>query len=170
MSTTDQGVVVASDYFGLPNQSQTSTHEIGHYLNLYHTFQWGCGGTSGSTCGSGGDGVCDTPPTRQANYGGARRQNTCLEQANLTATGGDRPDQVRNYMDYLDDPSLDIFTDGQRQRMIATLNTASDRNPLWQASNLQATGTGPYGRIKANFALQGCDQPPAMYAPASSSI
>jgi hypothetical protein len=164
-SSTDQGVVVVSGYFGLPNQSQTTTHEIGHYLNLYHTFQGGCGGTSGSNCSSGGDGVCDTPPTLQANYGPARRQNTCLESPTLTATGGDRPDQVRNYMDYLDDPSLDIFTEGQRQRMTAALNAASDRRPLWRTSNLQATGTGPYGRIKANFALQGCDQPPCYVCP-----
>lgn len=164
-SSTNQGVVVTSDYFGLPNKSQTTTHEIGHYLNLYHTFQGGCVGTSGSNCNSSGDRVCDTPPTRQANYGAARRQNTCLEASTLTATSGDRPDQVRNYMDYLDDPSLDIFTEGQRQRMAAALNTASDRTPLWQASNLQATGTGPYGRIKANFALQGCDQPPCYVCP-----
>ncbi len=165
MSSTDQGVVVVSGYFGLPNQSQTTTHEIGHYLNLFHTFQGGCAGTANSNCGSGGDRVCDTPPTGQANYSSARRQNTCLEQPNLTATGGDRPDQVRNYMDYLDDPSLDIFTEGQRQRMTAALNTASDRTPLWQTSNLQATGTGPYGRIKANFALKGCDQPPCYVCP-----
>lgn len=165
MSPTDQGVVVVSGYFGLPNLSQTTTHEIGHYLNLFHTFQGGCAGTTNSNCGSGGDRVCDTPPTGQANYISARRQNTCLEQPNLTATGGDRPDQVRNYMDYLDDSSLDIFTEGQRVRMAAALNTASDRNPLWQSSNLQATGTGPYGRIRANFALQGCDQPPCHVCP-----
>jgi hypothetical protein len=169
-SSTDQGVVVVSDYFGLPNRSQTTTHEIGHYLHLFHTFhnnifQSGCAGMNDNTCGRDGDRVCDTPPTGQANYGAARRQNTCLESSNLTATRGDRPDQVRNYMDYLDDPSLDIFTEGQRQRMTATLNTAPDRTPLCQTSNLQATGTGPYGRIKANFALEGCDQPPCYVCP-----
>jgi hypothetical protein len=169
-SSTNQGVVVVSDYFGLPNQSQTTTHEIGHYLHLFHTFhhnilQSGCAGMNDNTCGRDGDRVCDTPPTGQANYGAARRQNTCLESSNLTATRGDRPDQVRNYMDYLDDPSLDIFTEGQRQRMTAALNTAPDRTPLSQTSNLQATGTGPYGRIKANFALQGCDQPPCYVCP-----
>jgi hypothetical protein len=68
-------------------------------------------------------------------------------------------------MDYLDDPSLDIFTEGQRVRMTAALNTASDRNTLWTTTNLQATGSGPYGRIKANFALQGCDQPPCHVCP-----
>ncbi len=162
-STTDQGVVVVSGYFGIPNKSQTTTHEIGHYLNLFHPFQGGCTGTTNSNCGSGADRVCDTPPTLQPNYGSARRQNTCSE--NITANGGDRPDQTRNYMDYADDPSLDIFTEGQRQRMTTALNTAPDRTPLWQASNLQATGTGPYGRLKANFALKGCDQPPCYVCP-----
>jgi len=162
-SSTDQGVVVISSYFGLPNKSQTTTHEIGHYLNLLHTFQGGCAGITSGNCGTAGDRVCDTPPTRQANYGNARRQNTCSD--NIAAIGGDRPDQVRNYMDYLDDPSLDIFTEGQRMRMTAALNTASDRTPLWQSTNLQATGTGPYGRIKANFALKGCDQPPCYVCP-----
>lgn len=163
MGSTDQGVVVVSSYFGLPNQSQTTTHEIGHYLSLYHTFQNSCAGTTNNNCSSGGDRVCDSPPTRQANYYSARRQNTCSE--NISANGGDRPDQVRNYMDYLDDPSLDIFTEGQRQRMTDALYAAPDRNPLWQSSNLQATGTGPYGRLKANFALKGCDQPPCYVCP-----
>jgi hypothetical protein len=87
-SSTDQGIVVVSGYFGLPNQSQTTTHEIGHYLYLYHTFQEGCAGTSGLNCSSGGDEICDTPPTRQANYDAARRQNTCLEQRTLPPRAG----------------------------------------------------------------------------------
>ncbi len=165
-SATDQGVVVVSGYFGNSGGGQTATHEVGHYLNLYHTFQNSCAGTTSGNCGSGGDRICDTPPTRQSNFGGARRQNTCTETT--PATGGDRPDQVRNYMDYLDDPSLDIFTEGQQQRMASALSSASDRQPLWQSTNLQATGTGPYGRIKANFALKGCDQPPCYVCPGQS--
>ncbi|MDW8058040.1 MAG: M43 family zinc metalloprotease [Bacteroidia bacterium] len=161
-SATDQGVVVVASYFGLPNRSQTTTHENGHYLNLYHTFQNGCTGLTSANCGSQGDRVCDTPPTSQANYGNARRQNTCSE--NISALGGDVPDQVRNYMDYLDDPSLDIFTEGQAQRMRSTLAAASDRQQ-WQTANLQQTGTGPWGRIYANFALRGCEQPPCVVCP-----
>lgn len=164
-SDVDEGVVVISSYFGNMGGGQTTTHEIGHYLNLYHTFQGGCSGTSNGNCGAGGDRVCDTPPTYQNNFGGARRQNTCQE--NTSATGGDRPDQVRNYMDYLDDASLDIFTEGQRVRMSSALQTYSDRQQ-WQNTNLQATGTGPWGRIKANLALQGCEQPPCYVCPGQS--
>lgn len=164
-SDVNEGVVVAAWVFGNTGGGQTSTHEIGHYLNLYHTFQGGCAGMVNTNCASGGDRVCDTPPTANSsgNFGGARRQNTCTETT--TATGGDRPDQVRNYMDYLDDLSLDIFTEGQRARMTAALNNATDRNTQYTSPNLQATGAGPWGRIKANFALNGCEQPPCYACP-----
>ncbi|MCX8111837.1 MAG: zinc-dependent metalloprotease [Bacteroidia bacterium] len=161
-SPGEQGVIVIADYFGVPGRSQTTTHENGHYLNLYHTFQGGCAGMSSSNCGNQGDRVCDTPPSRQANYGAARRQNTCAE--NIAILGGDVPDQVRNFMDYVDDSSMDLFTEGQATRMRAALATASDRQQ-WQASNLNATGTGPWGRTLANFALRGCEQPPCVVCP-----
>ncbi|MEN3041137.1 MAG: M43 family zinc metalloprotease [Bacteroidia bacterium] len=171
-TSTDQGVVVATDYFGLPTRGQTATHEIGHYLNLYHTFQGSfvgsgvCEGVNATNCASAGDRVCDTPPTNNENYGNARRQNTCSDS--LPALGGiDRPDMVRNYMDYLDDPSLDIFTEGQAQRMRTTLAIQNNRKQ-WQSSNLQATGTGEWGRLWPNFALQGCEQPPCVVCPEQS--
>ncbi|MDW8416263.1 MAG: M43 family zinc metalloprotease [Bacteroidia bacterium] len=170
-TSTDQGVMVASDYFGLTTRGQTTTHEIGHYLNLYHTFQGNfassgvCEGVNSSNCASGGDRVCDTPPTKQDNYGNARRQNTCAD--NLSAWGNvDKPDMVRNYMDYLDDPSLDIFTEGQAERMRSTLSSPSISNrKQWTSTNLQATGTGEWGRLHPNFALQGCEQPPCVVCP-----
>ncbi|MCS7162795.1 MAG: M43 family zinc metalloprotease, partial [Bacteroidia bacterium] len=168
MSQEEQGVVVSSAYFGNTSGGQTTTHENGHYLNLYHTFQGdfapaGCTGLSVSTCLTQGDRVCDTPPSRIPNYGNARRQNTCQED--IPILGGDAPDQVRNFMDYLSDPSLDLFTQGQVFRMHNALENASNRRTLWQSSNLQATGTGPYGRVKANFAIKGCEQPPCYVCP-----
>lgn len=143
-NNSSQGVVIASSYFGniSANLSRTATHELGHYLNLYHTFQSGCG----SSCTSTGDRVCDTPPTTQPNYGSAKRQNTCTNESI------DLPDNTRNYMDYLDDPYLDLFTQGQRNRMHAALNSSTGwRNNLTTSSNLQATGAGPYGRVVADF-------------------
>ncbi|MCS7188374.1 MAG: M43 family zinc metalloprotease [Bacteroidia bacterium] len=163
ISDVDEGVVVAAFVFGNTGGGQTTTHEIGHYLALYHTFHGGCAGMTNSNCNTSGDRVCDTPPTSQDNYGAARRQNTCGE--NITILGIDVPDLVRNYMDYLDDISMDIFTEGQRVRMRNALINATDRNTQWQATNLQATGTGPWGRIRANFALKGCEQPPCYVCP-----
>lgn len=165
ISDTNEGVVVIASYFGNSGGGQTTTHEIGHYLSLFHTFQGGCAGMVSVNCPSGGDRVCDTPPTADAsgNFGSARRQNTCAES--LAVLGGDRPDQVRNYMDYLDDASLDIFTDGQRLRMKGALDNATDRNTQHISTNLQATGTGPWGRIKANFAIDGCEQLPCYVCP-----
>ncbi|MCS7296662.1 MAG: M43 family zinc metalloprotease [Bacteroidia bacterium] len=157
-----EGVVVISDFFGRASGGQTMTHEVGHYLNLYHPFQGGCTGMRDNNCATGGDRVCDTPPTAAANYDNARRQNSCAE--NISILGGDKPDLLRSYMEYLNDASLDLFSEGQAVRMQATLRNPSvlDRKQ-WQF--LQQTGTGPWGRVKANFALKGCEQPPCVVCP-----
>src|SRR5262249_20975610 len=61
------GVVIAYDAFGNTGAAaapydlgRTATHEIGHWLGLFHTFQGGCAGATAATCGSAGDLVCDT--------------------------------------------------------------------------------------------------------------
>src|SRR5207244_4285144 len=51
------------------NLGRTATHEIGHYLNLFHPFQGGCAGTTAGTCSTAGDNVCDTPPVASPNSG-----------------------------------------------------------------------------------------------------
>lgn len=120
-ATTD-GVVITYTGFGnigtaaAPfNRGRTATHEIGHWFNLYHTFQGGCAGTSASDCGSAGDEVCDTPPTATANFDCPGTQNTCTE------TPVDQHDQTMNYMDYTDDACMFMFTAGQSLRMDAAL-------------------------------------------------
>lgn len=97
---------------------KTAVHETGHWLGLYHTFQDSCKGTSPSDCSFLGDRICDTPPSREANYGTPNLiQNTCTE------TPVDEYDMWMNYMDYVDDENLQMFTHGQRDIMRATLNT-----------------------------------------------
>lgn len=134
------GVVIGEEYFGRGegtpagafNLGRTTTHEIGHWLGLFHTFQGGCVGLSPTNCTFQGDQVCDTPPTSGPNYGCPGPQNTCLETVN------DLPDQTVNFMDYANDACLLMFSQGQGDRMHFFLNTI--RNNLSSASNLSATG------------------------------
>ena len=62
--------------FGL-DQGKILSHEIGHYLNLYHIFQGGCAGTNpaGATtdaCDLNGDNICDIEPCTTQNYSCSR--------------------------------------------------------------------------------------------------
>lgn len=103
---------------------RTLTHEMGHWLNLYHTFQGGCVGLTASTCGTQGDNVCDTPPTSVANYSCPPTQNTCTETSPFPPPyTSDQNDMTMNYMDYTDDACMYMFTNGQGTRMNACLNT-----------------------------------------------
>ncbi len=100
------------------NLGRTATHEVGHWLNLAHTFQGSCSGTTANNCGNAGDGICDTPPTDGPNYGCfLNNVNTCTE------TPVDQPDMQMNYMDYLDDECLIMFTQEQADVMLGVLNT-----------------------------------------------
>lgn len=134
------GIVVNGTAFGRGNgtpastynQGRTTTHEVGHWLGLYHTFQDGCAGNTPQSCSSQGDRVCDTPPTQNSNFGCPAQQNTCTE------TPVDAHDQTMNYMDYVDDACMYMFSAGQRDRMHYFLTT--DRSFIWSDSNLRLTG------------------------------
>ncbi len=88
------------------NEGDTATHEIGHWLGLFHTFQDGCDNP--------GDRVADTP--YQDNGNNIFR---CNESADTCPKKWGK-DPVHNFMSYGDDPCLDRFTPGQAVRMSDT--------------------------------------------------
>ena len=105
-SLEQDGIVLAHDT--LPggdregfDQGHTGTHEVGHWLGLFHTFQNGCQ--------SPGDHVDDTPYEREPASGCPEGRNTCPEHPG--------EDPVANFMNYSDDTCMTHFTRGQAERM-----------------------------------------------------
>jgi len=88
------------------NEGDTATHEVGHWLGLYHTFQEGCSAP--------GDLVKDTPRVAEPNFGAPApgSVDSCPSDAGQAA----RPDLVENFMDYTDDVGMFAFTPGQTNR------------------------------------------------------
>jgi hypothetical protein len=102
---------------------RTLTHEVGHWLNLQHTFNGGCGGTTASNCLNAGDFVCDTPPVSSNAFGcPTNNPNTCTETSPFPPPyTADMVNMYENYMDYTDDGCMNIFTSGQGSRMNAAI-------------------------------------------------
>jgi hypothetical protein len=136
------GVVIRHDVMGsigtsatssFNNQGRTLTHELGHYFGLPHTFDGGC---------SGGDGIQDTPPADNPNYGCPLNINSCSNEF------PDLPDQIENYMDYSNGFCQNMFSIGQKNVMHQSLQNFNLRGQLSDPANLSATGvtsppTGP---------------------------
>ena len=105
---------------------RTLTHEVGHWLNLRHI--WGDGGCSVD------DSVADTPVSDGPNYNCTPAHVSC-----------GTTDMVQNYMDYSDDACMNLFTQGQKARMLALFNTGGFRESLLNSNGCGTPTCGVQG-------------------------
>jgi hypothetical protein len=134
------GVVVDYEYFGSIGTAlspydlgRTLTHEVGHWLNLRHI--WG-----DSYCG---DDLVDDTPTQESANGG------CQTFPSVSCNNGSHGDMFMNYMDYSYDNCLHMFTTGQKNRMIAALN--SNRSGLLNSNLCDPFLAGCTDSLANNF-------------------
>ena len=117
-SSATDGVVFAGKFTGTTGSAQapynlgrTATHEVGHWMNLRHI--WG-----DANCGS--DLVSDTPAMDSPNFG--------FPAAGLRSTCSGQPlEMFMNYMDYVDDNAMFMFSNGQKTRMNAVFAVGGSR-------------------------------------------
>lgn len=133
------GVVINYRAFGTINvaspydMGRTAVHEVGHWLGLKHI--WG-----DSYCGD--DLVSDTP--KQGNF-----TTGCPTTFRSSCDNGDLGDMYMNYMDYTNDACMNLFTQGQKQRMLSLFNSGGPRNSILSSKGLNAPWTveSPIGQL-----------------------
>jgi hypothetical protein len=136
------GVVIPHRYFGTTgtattapfNLGRTGTHEVGHWLNLPHIW------ADEPNCAD-DDGASDTPLQADKNYG-------CPVFPRLDACTGTSPGVMfMNYMDYVDDACMIMFSEGQKQRMYAQLAPGGFREALATSQGCAAPVAGACANI-----------------------
>lgn len=134
------GVVIDPKYFGTfnvtapYNEGRTTTHEVGHWLDLMHIW-----GDDGNAC-TGSDFVSDTPNQADETY-------ACPLVTPISCSNNPSGDMYMNFMDYTDDGCMGLFTLGQKDRMWQAID--SFRYELYNA-----TGCGFVGIAEKPFLAQ----------------
>jgi hypothetical protein len=119
------------------NLGRTATHEIGHWLNLYHI--WGDDDFCADKC-SGTDYVSDTPNQRNSTFGCPTTITSCENGINA---------MTMNYMDYTDDACMNAFTTGQKNRMRANFSSGQPK-ANFQNQEVYIQGTTQLGDVTQN--------------------
>ena len=129
------GIVVDYTAFGTTgnlsakfNDGRTCVHEIGHWLNLYHV-------SGDMPCGN--DLVADTPPQKKEHYSNPTfpQYSTCIGIRTI--------DMTMNYMTYVDDNQMYMFTNGQKKRMWALFDKGGFRESLRNSAGWMTTDPQP---------------------------
>jgi hypothetical protein len=129
--TEKDGIVVNTMAFGTINvnapyhMGRTVVHETGHWLGLKHI--WG-----DQYCGD--DLVNDTP--KQGNFTAG-----CPSSFRSSCTNGTQGDMYMNYMDFTDDACMNMFTRGQKERMLALFKDGGPRNAMLSSKGLNKPWT-----------------------------
>jgi len=141
-TASSDGVVCDYAYFGNMGTAtfpydlgRTATHEVGHWLNLRHI--WGDSNCGNDFCG-------DTPEHSGSNYG-------CPSYPSASNCSGNNTngDMFMNYMDYTDDACMNIFTQDQKIRMIASIN--NNRSALLTSSGCNNSDYGCIDQSAYNY-------------------
>jgi hypothetical protein len=132
-SAATDGVVILYSAFGRVgtlatnyNQGRTLTHELGHWFGLRHI--WGDDNNTGDTC-SGSDYADDTPNQAIQNYG-------CPSFPHVSCANGPSGDMFMNYMDYVNDACMQLFSASQKERMQAVMAAGTPRRSILTTSNV----------------------------------
>jgi len=141
------GVVIHYNAFGTLNtpapyeMGRTTVHEIGHWLGLKHI--WG-----DTYCGD--DLVDDTP--KQGNF-----TSGCPNSFRSSCSNGTLGDMYMNYMDYTSDACMNLFTEGQKERMLRLFDSGGPKASFLSSKGLMAPWaeappvTGQDSSVKINF-------------------
>lgn len=161
---------IALNSSGAYNRGRTGTHELGHYFGLQHVFHGNC---------ANGDGIADTPNQETDNAGVPTiNYATCTSTA-INSCG--TQDFFFNYMDYVQDAAMYMFTSDQADVMNTAANAGMNHatNPYKVAATVCGTLPNTYNPTFLNgcpvnsppqSAFSTSDTAPYEYCPAMNEI
>lgn len=116
------------------DKGRTMTHEVGHMFGLRHT--WGDGDCTV-------DDFCVDTPNCSGDYYAGVGTGGCIAPTQCGVTR-----QIQNYMDYSDDSCMNIFTQNQKDRMLAVLMNSPRRDDLLVSTVCEPNTQPPYIQFK----------------------